>query len=78
MAEKSVFEMKRGVKIWLSCQEQYDLSSEGIVERTVYVNRESADLYKWWASMNSGEFTNFVVIALSAVSLGDVGKEFHM
>lgn len=28
--------------------------------------------------MNSGEFTNFMVVALSAVSLGDVGKEFHM
>ena len=56
---------------------QYDLSSEGIVERTVDVNRESANLYKWWASMNSGEFMDFMVIALSAVPLGDVGKEFH-
>jgi len=28
--------------------------------------------------MNSGEFTDLVVVALSAVSLEDVGKEFHM
>lgn len=32
MVERSVFEMNIGVKIWLLCQVQYDLSSEGIVD----------------------------------------------
>ena len=53
------------------------MSSEGIVELSVDVKRESEDLYKWWASMSSGEFTDYVVVAPSAVSLEDVGKEFH-
>ncbi|XP_070035713.1 uncharacterized protein [Nicotiana tomentosiformis] len=60
-----------------SYMEQYDLSLEGIIELSVDVKRESADLYKWWASISSGEFADYVVVAPSATSLEDVGKEFH-
>ena len=53
------------------------LSLEGIVGLSVDVNGEGTYLYSWWASMGSGEFTDFMVVLPSAASLEDIGMKFH-